>query len=120
MLTTRPYIDGNDIIQRHYGIRQASWRMRGSLRVRETFNINTVSSVVRRVATRLGFTDLHFHSLRHFAATQLISAGVDPRTAASRLGHANPSMTLRVYAHATSETEQHAAEVGARLLAGPP
>jgi integrase len=83
---------------------------------REPININTVSTSVRRIATRLGLSDVHLHSLRHFAATQLISAGVDPRTAASRLGHANPSMTLRVYAHATSESEQLAAEIGAKVV----
>ncbi len=82
-------------------------------------NVNTVTSVFHRVATRLGMSSIHLHSLRHFAATQLISAGVDPRTAASRLGHANPSMTLRVYAHPTSETEQHAAEVSASVLIEP-
>jgi integrase len=82
-------------------------------------NVNTVTSAFHRVAKRLGLSSLHLHSLRHFAATQLISAGVDPRTAASRLGHANPSMTLRVYAHSTSETEQRAAEVGASVLIEP-
>ena len=79
-------------------------------------NINSVSTSFRRVATRLGLDTVHFHSLRHFAATQLISAGVDPRTAASRLGHANPSMTLRIYAHSTRETEQRAAEISSRVL----
>lgn len=85
---------------------------------RTPVNINTVSTTFRRVASQLGMPTIHLHSLRHFAATQLISAGVDPRTAASRLGHANPSMTLRVYAHATSESERHAAEIGARILGG--
>jgi integrase len=79
-------------------------------------NINTISSQFRRVATDLGLDDVHFHSLRHFAATQLISSGVDPRTAATRLGHANPAMTLRVYAHATTESERLAAEIGAAVL----
>jgi integrase len=79
-------------------------------------NINTVTSRFRRVATRLGMPAVHFHSLRHFAATQLISSGVDPRTAASRLGHANPAMTLRVYAHATTESERVAAEIGAKVV----
>ena len=79
-------------------------------------NINTVSSSFRRVATSLDLPSVHVHSLRHFAATELISSGVDPRTAASRLGHANPSMTLRIYAHATSESELRAAEVAATVL----
>jgi integrase len=80
-------------------------------------NVNTVSSQFRRVASTLGLDHVHFHSLRHFAATQLISSGVDPRTAASRLGHANPALTLRVYAHATTESERAAAEIGSAVLA---
>ena len=37
------------------------------------------------------------HYLRYFAATQMVGAGVDIRTAAGRLGH-TPEMLLRVYA----------------------
>jgi integrase len=40
------------------------------------------------------------HDLRHWAATTSIASGHDVRTVADRLGHADPSMTLRVYAHA--------------------
>jgi integrase len=40
------------------------------------------------------------HDLRHWSATVAISQGHDIRTVAGRLGHANPAMTLRVYAHA--------------------
>ena len=40
------------------------------------------------------------HDLRHWSATQAIAAGHDVRTVANRLGHVNPAMTLRVYAHA--------------------
>lgn len=87
---------------------------------RAPININTASTGFRRVATSLGLPTVHLHSLRHFAATQLISSGVDARTAASRLGHANPSMTLRVYAHSTSQSEHLAAEIGAKVvLEGP-
>jgi integrase len=42
----------------------------------------------------------HLYSLRHFAATQAIAAGFDPVSVANRLGHADPSVTLRVYSHA--------------------
>jgi integrase len=80
-------------------------------------NVNTVSSQFRQIASTLGLDEVHFHSLRHFAATQLISNGVDPRTAASRLGHANPALTLRVYAHATTDSERAAAEIGSAVLA---
>jgi integrase len=41
----------------------------------------------------------HLHALRHFSATQAIAAGFDPVTVGGRLGHADPSITLRVYSH---------------------
>jgi integrase len=40
------------------------------------------------------------HDLRHWSATEAIGRGNDIRTVAGRLGHANPAMTLRTYAHA--------------------
>ncbi len=52
---------------------------------------------------------IHLHQLRHFPATQMVASGVDLRTAASRLGHADPALTLRVYAHALPEQDRTAA-----------
>jgi len=40
------------------------------------------------------------HDLRHWSATEAVGRGHDIRTVAGRLGHANPAMTLRTYAHA--------------------
>ena len=51
-----------------------------------------------------------FHDLRHFSATQLIGAGIDVRTVAGRLGHADASTTLRVYSHVLAERDRAAAE----------
>jgi integrase len=52
-----------------------------------------------------------FHDLRHLSATELIGAGVDVRTVAGRLGHADPTVTVRVYAHAVEERDRAAAEL---------
>jgi integrase len=41
---------------------------------------------------------LTFHDLRH-AASRLIDAGLDPVTVAAVLGHDDPTVTLRIYAH---------------------
>lgn len=57
-----------------------------------------------------------FHDLRHFHATQLIAAGVDIRTVASRLGHTTPVLTLNTYAHLVDSADRRAADVGAGLL----
>ena len=42
---------------------------------------------------------VRFHDLRHTCASLLIDAGASVVLVASRLGHADPSMTLRVYSH---------------------
>ncbi len=53
----------------------------------------------------------HLHQLRHFTATQLIAAGVDIRTVSSRLGHADPSITLKVYSHSVQAADIRAAAI---------
>ncbi|MHB8342756.1 MAG: tyrosine-type recombinase/integrase [Ferrimicrobium sp.] len=77
---------------------------------------DSVSKVFRRIADKFGWREIHFHSLRHFSATQLIAAGVDVRTVAGRLGHSDPSITLRVYSHLLESKNQEAAEIMDRLL----
>lgn len=42
---------------------------------------------------------VRFHDLRHTVASLLLSKGASLRAVATRLGHANPTMTLRVYGH---------------------
>jgi integrase len=56
------------------------------------------------------------HDLRHFAATMLIAAGVPIRTVSGRLGHAQTSTTLNIYAGFVEATDQAAAEVLGQLL----
>jgi integrase len=56
------------------------------------------------------------HDLRHFSATMAIAGGHDVRTVAHRLGHADPAMTLRVYAHAVAAADEAVAEDLGRLL----
>lgn len=56
------------------------------------------------------------HSLRHTAATLMLQAGVDIKTCAQRLGHANATMLLKVYAHVLSENDAKAADTLAGLI----
>ncbi|MCG8917381.1 tyrosine-type recombinase/integrase [Actinokineospora sp. PR83] len=70
---------------------------------------STVTQRYRRMCARLGW-DMHIHQLRHYSATELISAGVDIRTVASRLGHGGGgTTTLKVYAAWSAEADQRAA-----------
>jgi integrase len=54
-----------------------------------------------------------------FDTSQLpsIGAGVDVRTVAGRLGHSDPSVTLRVYSHVIEERERAAAAIMGQVLA---
>jgi integrase len=70
---------------------------------------DTATQRFSRMAERLGI-DCSLHSLRHYSATELISAGVDVRTVAGRLGHGGGgATTLRVYAAWVAEADQRAA-----------
>jgi integrase len=63
----------------------------------------------RRVRSIDGFPPIHFHSLRHTHATQLLSNGVHPRVAQERLWHANVALTLNIYSHVTATMQEDAA-----------
>ncbi len=60
---------------------------------------STVTQRYRRVALRAGLRSTRLHALRHYSATELLTAGVDLRTVAGRLGHGSGGgTTLRFYA----------------------
>jgi integrase len=56
--------------------------------------------------------------MRPWSATVAIGQGHDVRTVAGRLGHANPAMTLRVYAHAFAAADQAVAAGLGEILKG--
>ncbi len=61
-----------------------------------------LASSERTAAAKLdhpGEPSLHMHDLRHCFASMLIREGADVVFVARQLGHANPAITLRVYAH---------------------
>ncbi len=50
-----------------------------------------------RLRATSGPSHMRIHDLRHFVATELLTAGIDVRTVANRLGHARTSTTLDIY-----------------------
>jgi integrase len=79
-------------------------------------------SVVTRFTSKVSkraSVDTYLHALRHFSATHAIASGFDPVTVGSRLGHADPSITLRVYAHALERRDRDLANALGKALAGP-
>ena len=68
-----------------------------------------ITGAFRTLRDRLELSHVTFDSLRHFTATTLAAGGVGIRTIAGRLGHANPGITLRTYAHFLDAADREAA-----------
>jgi len=81
---------------------------------------DSVSQRYGDLVRRLGI-HTSIHKLRHYSATELISAGVNPRTVAGRLGHGGGgTTTLRYYTAWVSEADQRAAStLAGRMPARP-
>lgn len=75
---------------------------------------NQFRCVVKAAGVRL----IKLHGTRHTAATLLLQAGVPVQVVAQRLGHAQVSMTLEVYAHALPNMQRDAAARLGALLGG--
>jgi integrase len=69
-----------------------------------------MSSRVAQIMANAGLRGVSLHSLRHAHASQLLSEGVPIPTVSKRLGHANPTITLKLYSHALESDELAAAQ----------
>jgi integrase len=69
-----------------------------------------VAAVLRAECERLGLRPLTPHGLRHLSASLLLSENVPLPNVSRRLGHADPSITARIYAHVV-KADHHAATV---------
>jgi integrase len=72
----------------------------------ENFSHRTLHPALKRAGLPL----IRFHDLRHTAATLLLSKGVNIKVVSEMLGHANVSITLRIYAHVLPHMQQAAAQ----------
>jgi integrase len=80
---------------------------------------DSVTNRIKRLSDRLG-VHVTLRGLRHYAATELLTGGVDLRTVAGRLGHAGGgATTLRVYTHFMPTPDQQAAELLAQRIPRP-
>lgn len=70
---------------------------------------NTIANSFKRIAERIGRPDLSFHSLRHTFITDEIRSGTDVKTVSEMAGHSTIAVTMDVYAAATNEMKEAAA-----------
>ena len=65
---------------------------------------------IKKFLTDNGHPDMTVHGLRHTNISLLLSQGVDLITVSRRAGHAKPSITADIYAHALKKPDEDAAE----------
>jgi hypothetical protein len=75
------------------------------------YNPDNLSCRVTELATKAGLKGAGLHSLRHSHASELLSKGAPIPTVSKRLGHANPNITMSIYAHALEADELAAAAI---------
>jgi integrase len=71
---------------------------------------DSVMRSLRRFLKEAGLpVDVRFHYLRHTAGTLALRQGVPLHTVSRMLGHSDPAMTLRRYAHVLEDMHEDAA-----------
>jgi integrase len=73
--------------------------------------VATVTHAFPRVLEAAGLPRMTPHGLRHGAASLMVARGVHMRVIAAQLGHSDPSITARIYAHITPEASMEAVQV---------
>jgi integrase len=84
------------------------------------YNIHpdTLTDTFKKFLARHGLPKVRLHDIRHTACTMLLHAGLNVRAVAARMGHANPNVTLAVYAHALRSADQQAADLMESVIKG--
>jgi integrase len=78
---------------------------------------DTVTSLITKlIRANQQLPHARLHDLRHLHATKLLLSGVPVHVVAARLGHADPAITLRVYAHVIRSAEAAAADIFAEAV----
>ena len=70
----------------------------------------TIREQLRKLLIEAELPALRFHDLRHTAATNLLSMGVNPKVVQEWLGHSDIRITLGVYGHVTESMRGEAQE----------
>lgn len=117
-----------DALQRQKA-QQDAWREAAGARWRDSDFVFTsarrgaplrhdvVQAALKRECARLGLPAVTPHGLRHLHASLLLNEGLPVTAVSARLGHANPAITLKVYAHALAGQDAQAAISIGRALA---
>lgn len=79
-------------------------------------NISSPTQKFQKIIKEYDLRPITLYGLRHTAATIMIAQGLNARDVAARLGHAQTSTTMNIYAHAFMDANSRATEAIANAL----
>jgi integrase len=88
-----------------------AWKEQGLVFTSRTGNHlsrDRVHTIFKILLNKAGLPDMHFHGLRHSAATILLSMRVPPHVVQEILGHSDIRITLGIYGHVLPGMQQEA------------
>lgn len=81
--------------------------------------LSTVGIMCRTVSKKVdGLEGFHFHQLRRTFTSNLVSNGAAPKDVQKLLGHADVSITINIYVHATREAKRTCARLPDKVVGG--
>lgn len=86
-------------------------------RTGEPLHRSVPAHAMKRFCERLGLPHVTPHGLRHLHASLLLDENIPVTAVSARLGHANPNLTLKIYAHSFRHQDAQAAQAIGRALA---
>jgi integrase len=72
------------------------------------FRRTRLYAIFKKLLQEADLPDMHFHDLRHSAATILLSMGVAAKVVQEILGHGNISTTMNIYGHVLPAMQRNA------------
>ena len=84
------------------------WRVAGGM---STLRDSSIERHNTLYASRAGIPHIRIHDFRHSHASLLANEGINIQEIARRLGHSNPEITWKVYAHLYPREEERAVSV---------
>jgi integrase len=82
----------------------------------EPMSNNTPYTWLKRFCERENLRFCDIHSFRHFAASAMITSGIDLLTASRTLGHSQPSTASNIYGHLIDDYEARVSEAISSVL----
>lgn len=84
----------------------------------QLISTHTLRDWLIALSEQAGVPRIRMHDLRHTAATLMLMQGTPVHVVAAILGHASPTITLSIYAHALPSATREAVDVMARYIDG--